>query len=117
MPCATWVLMLTSKTTSSSSCMVATILEGASCYDPVPHYFFFHHMPCYVISFTSPSAYHLLLTTYPSPLQTPFTKPRTVLLSICLCLSTFLPTHPYPLTNHLTFLPIPSSTYPRMYYT
>jgi hypothetical protein len=27
------------------------------CYDLTPHYFLFHHVPCYVIPFTSPSAY------------------------------------------------------------
>jgi hypothetical protein len=34
-----------------------------------PTYFLFHHVTCYVISFTSPSAYRLLLTTHSPPLQ------------------------------------------------
>jgi hypothetical protein len=37
----------------------------------LPHLFsFFHHVTRYVISFTSPSAYHLSLTMHSSPLQT-----------------------------------------------
>jgi hypothetical protein len=62
--------MLTWRITSLSSCVVATILEGVSCYDLAPTYFSFHHVTRYVISLTSPSAYHLLLTTRSSPLQT-----------------------------------------------
>jgi hypothetical protein len=101
------ISMPMSKTTSSSSCMVATILEGVSCYDLAPIYFFFHHVPCYIISFTSPSAYHLPLTTCSSPYKPPFTKPRTVLQSTHLFLSTFLTNFPCLLTKHLTLLPIP----------
>jgi hypothetical protein len=70
---------------------------------------------CPIASFPLP---HLVLTIYHLPHlfhpYKPFTKPRTVLLSIFV---TFLPTLVYLLTNHLTFLPISSSSYPRMYYT
>jgi hypothetical protein len=41
------------------------------CYDLAPVIFFFYHVPCYIISLTSPSAYHLPLTMRSSPLQTP----------------------------------------------
>jgi hypothetical protein len=37
----------------------------------LPRYFSFYHMPCYVTSFTSPSAYQLPLTSSLSLLQTP----------------------------------------------
>jgi hypothetical protein len=52
MLCDAWVLMLTLKTTSLSSCVVATILGGASCYDLAPIYFLFHHVPHYVLPIT-----------------------------------------------------------------
>jgi hypothetical protein len=54
MPCAAQSLMLTLKITSLSSCMVATILEGASCYilDPV----FFFLLSC------APLCYSIYLT-------------------------------------------------------
>jgi hypothetical protein len=34
------MLTLTSTSSSMSSCVVATILEGASCYDLAPHFYF-----------------------------------------------------------------------------
>jgi hypothetical protein len=77
----------------------------ALCYDLAPH-FFFYHVPCYVISFTSPSAYCLPLTMCSSLLPTPFTKPRTVSLSTRLFLSIFLTKPLCPFTKHLTLLPI-----------
>jgi hypothetical protein len=40
MPCAALTSMLTLKITNLSSCVVATILEGASCYILAPLFFF-----------------------------------------------------------------------------
>src|SRR5205807_6934390 len=62
------------------------------CYDLAPHLFFFS-ITCPVMSFPLP---HLVLTItaylVSFTLTNPFTKPRTVLLSIHLFLSAFLPT-------------------------
>jgi hypothetical protein len=110
MLCAVRTLMLTLKITILSSCVVATILGGVLCHIRAP-LFFFSFITCPVMSF---SLFHLVLTNdclpFLSHLTNLFTKPRTVLLSICL----FLP-HVLPIT--LAFLPISSSLYPRMYYT
>jgi hypothetical protein len=76
----------------------------------LPHYFLFL-ITCPVMSFHLP---HLVLTITAYlvhfTLINPFIKPRTVLLSIFLFLLHVLPIAP-------TILPIPSSLYPRMYYT
>jgi hypothetical protein len=110
MPCTVLTSMPMLKITNLSSCVVATILEGASCYVLAP--IFFSFIMCLATSFPLP---HLVLTitTYYVLfifLTNPFTKPRTVLLSIHLSLPCSLPIA-------LAFLPIPSSLYPRMYYT
>jgi hypothetical protein len=63
---------------------------------------------CPVTSSLSP---HLVLTIYCLlHILHPFTKPRTVLLSIYLFLFTFLTNLPCLLTKHLTLLPIPYQT-------